>query len=136
MQIELGPVPGGRGDQLGQLAHGRAEARAQVQRAIHAVLDGGERATDDVVDVDPVADLLAVAPDGERVLAGQRAVSERTEREVRGLVFAVAGERPYDRHRAAGLPVGVGEAFAGELHPAVDRIRLADVIAVAPDAEY
>src|SRR5262249_42585472 len=118
-----GAVADGLADEVGELVEAGTHTSAQVQWLGVVLFHRCQRATDHIVDVDEVPDLLAVAPDVEGVGSAPDAVEKGSHRIAGVLVGGPSGERPEHMNlQALGSSLG-GEAFPAELHPAVGLIR-------------
>lgn len=69
-----------------------------------AKLCGRQHGRTEVINVNPVANLCAVAPDDERVAAVDCTIDEARERGVQGLIGAIPRERPDYENVKSGVP--------------------------------
>src|SRR6185369_3008492 len=119
-ELELGFVAEEFSSHSGQLSHRYATAGAEVDRSEIGLLQDAQGCTDDVVNMDPVTHLPAVAPDLNGHLLVEDALHDRHEGVLVGLVLAIARERANDADVRA-CPDGMSRhPLTEELRPAVD----------------
>ena len=111
----------------GKFPHRDRPPGAEVDRPVDTLADHRENRGADVVDVDPVADLLPGTPDDERVLTTAGAGSEGRERVAVRLVFPVAGERTRHGYGQAFRSCSYREHFPGQFRPPVQLVRHAGI---------